>query len=157
MKIYVGFSHSKSPLGIGSHLIRLIEDTAYSHVYMRIGPFIVQSNHVGTHIIDKYTFMTKNVVVKEFILPTTSGRMKRIFDIIEPFLGKKYGIGQLFGILFSIIFGIHKNPFKTGYICSELIYLILKEIYDIEINKDKDLITPKDLYELLTQDPSWRQ
>jgi hypothetical protein len=65
VKIFVGFSRSKSKLAIGSLLIRLFEKTEYSHVYMRIGPFIVQSNHVGTHIIDKYTFEDKNDIIKE--------------------------------------------------------------------------------------------
>jgi hydrogenase maturation protein HypF len=65
-------------------------------------------------------------------------------------LGIKYSIKQAVGIFVAKVFRLKKNPFHNdGQVCSELIGHILKEVLGYKIERDMELITPKEIYELL--------
>lgn len=147
--IKVGFSKPKSKFAFIAKLIMFIEKTEYSHIYIEFGKLVIQANHLGVTITSKESFAETNETVKEVPLKLPLKRYTNFINIVAPYLGKKYGIFQLIGVVMTYIFGIKNNPFKSGYICSELIYLILKDIYGISIDKDENLITPIDVYNLL--------
>lgn len=145
----VGFSRPKSKFAVLSLAIRAIENTPYSHIFMKMGDLIIQSNHIGTTICHIDTFLEKHIIVESVPIDLHETRLWNALRIVSPYLGKSYGMLQLIGILLTKLLGIDKNPFKSGYICSELIYLILHDLYGIKLEKDPNLITPKDVYNLL--------
>jgi len=62
--------------------------------------------------------------------------------------GQEYGLMQNIGIFLSEVLGWKKNPWRSGKNCSELIAAIL-QVEGYEFDKSLDLITPKDIDEVL--------
>jgi hypothetical protein len=154
--IGIGFSRPKSKLAFVSHLIRWIENTEFSHVYMQVGNVIIHANHLGVNIIHDQLFFEKNESLIYEPLEMSRDQFEVFLRIVVPYLGKKYGFFQIFGVLISMLLKLPKNPINKGYLCSEFIALILQKMYNIELSKDINLITPKDVLYLLRNKP-WLQ
>jgi len=154
--IGVGFSKPKSKLAVVAHIIRFIEKTDFSHVYLQMGQVIVHANHLGVGVIYAPTFFEKNTSVIYEPLEMNRDQFEQIIQIILPYLGKKYGFFQMIGVFIALVCKLPKNPITKGYLCSEFIALILQKAYNIKIDKDINLITPKDILYLLRNKP-WLQ
>lgn len=65
---------------------------------------------------------------------------------VEEHEGKGYGIGQIFGLLITLIFPQKLNPFKNGaryFVCNELVLLALQKFKNLKLEhppEDYDLI-----------------
>lgn len=69
-------------------------------------------------------------------------------------LGFKYDKLQLLGIWWATAFGYKRNPFRLGnkaYICSELVVAETLQKLGYKIDKEINLVTPKDVERYLTQ------
>lgn len=149
MRVIIGFSKARSKLAIASVLIRLVEKTPYSHIFMQVDDVVVHANHVGVSVIYLPTFLEKNVIVSEYNMELAEDQINHVLDTVKPHLGKKYGTTQLIGCLLSLVLKLKKNPFTKGFICSEFIAMILLDLMWVDIKKDINLVTPKDIQEAL--------
>lgn len=164
MRLIIGFSKSRKFMPIASWLIRLYMWTPFSHIYVRIpfkemGKFpsdrIVHASEGLVQHMSATVFETKHETIEEFTLDISKDLWNHIKreDLHEP-AGENYSILQNIGIVLATlvgIFGINiKNPFKSGWNCSEFALEILKDISpEVYGHYDKDLITPKELYKIL--------
>lgn len=161
--IYIGFSRPRS-FPVMSWVIKTVERTSYSHVYMRIyidqldKSVVYHAANLNIHFIGFKQFDKKNETVHEFALKIDDKQKMQIISFCVDEAGKPYGFWQLIGIgvvKFVKIFGKKiKNPFASKdrtQVCSEAIGLILQRYFNIEIDKCLDLLTPKDLYKTLQQ------
>lgn len=161
-KLYVGFSRPKSGFVPFSQAIRAVLGTTYSHVYVKFKSdsfnrvLIYQASHLAVNFVGEDRFNDSAVTVAEFELDVSDETFKQTIQFAIDKAGVPYGMSQIFGILYVKALGLFgvkaKNPFPNGsgnYICSELVAQILKEIIGLKIEKDLDLIDPKEVYELL--------
>jgi hypothetical protein len=159
MKIYVGFSHNRNG-AIGSKLIRWYLDSQFSHVYLRTQLPLLSETTVlhatgdGLYPMSYSNFLKKNIPVVEYTIEISDEKFYQIINLAHMSFGQKYGFAQNLGIVIQKILtrlGIREddNILDDGVNCSEWIYEVLEEVYGQWTEKDKDLVTPKDIYEYL--------
>ena len=136
-KIHIGFSKpAKRIFPIYSWLIRLIEGTKFSHVYVRHGThygisIVYQASGTQVNFTNGLLFFNKNEVIKEFTFDATDEYFDKYMTFALKNVGKPYGVLQVFGIAIYSLLGLKKIPFASGqaaYVCSELVAEILFEI-----------------------------
>lgn len=162
-KVYIGFStpKNKNPF---PWLVRKIQGTEFSHVYLRLPTgrrlkqdLIYQASNTMVNFVGSKRFEDQNHIIKEIELDIESDTYYKLLQFCVNEAGKSYAFLQILGIgwvLFAGLFGAKvKNPFPQGgssYVCSELVAAILIEFFGFRIMQDLDLITPKEVYELLS-------
>lgn len=140
-------------------LIQLFERTRYSHVrfYLEISDnkkivFEASGSSVkflGPKAIEKVPVR----IIKEYAIHATP---EEIVYAFLPYAGIKYGFWQLVGIGIARIFGLKKNPFSNGkrsIICSELVGVIIKDVWKMTPYIDFDLLSPRDLEKFMDEYP----
>lgn len=158
--IVIGFSRPKK-FKIMSYIIRLLERTKFSHVYLKINidtldrELICQASGIQVNFVGDTLFKEQNETIEEFEIHNVEDVESEVLKNCVDLVGKPYGIKQLLGLLVVQIAGFFgkkiKNPFadKTKtYICSELVGQILTTHFEYNI-ADLDTLTPKDIYLLL--------
>lgn len=70
-----------------------------------------------------------------------------------PYLGSNYGYLQFIGYGIAKIFGLKRNPFGKGLICSEVVLLLLKNTKYAKEFKHLDLnnTAPEDVYKVIAK------
>lgn len=158
MYIYIGFS-TPSCEKIGSKLIKMWTGKKYSHVYLRFESNKVPSTvyHAANgmvHFITLENFLKKNKTIVEYKIEIDD--VKRIEFLINcmKLSGEKYGYIELIKIFTSDI--IHQLSGKNiqfnnsrGYICSELVGVMLTKLFNIKYKKPTYLLKPQDIEEAL--------
>lgn len=159
-KLTIGFSKAKGikPL---SWLIRCILREEFSHVYILVENSYTQLNEVyqaskgQVNTLLYSSFLNTNEVVREFHLTMEQDKKKSLIIWLKNQLGKDYSL------LYLVLVGLKclKIPFfkvkkdgESAYICSELAYRVLKSNAILDgkvINCNEDLISPKDMYQLM--------
>lgn len=152
MKIIIGFS-KPTTFKLGSWLIRWYQGTKYSHTYVKFKgktrDFIYESvGKSGTRFVGTKCWNSHAKVVKEFNVYVDDIHYYKLMDYCIDHEGVEYGFIQNIGIFIADLFKLKKNPFKTGYNCSEIVADILKS-QGYQIDKDSNLITPRDIYGIL--------
>jgi hypothetical protein len=170
--IKIGFSKSKKPLPIGSWIIRAYQRTSYSHVYVEIPTNKFPSNHILhasegiVHKMSKTQFHKKHEITEEYVIQipemilfnkhqnksTTLHQL--ILDEMHEISGADYGLMQNIGIVLVDLLRLFnikiKNPWTSGWNCSEFVGFVLKNIFPEAFkNKNLDIITPKDINNIL--------
>jgi len=152
--IIIGFSKSKKFLPIGSWLIRLFEQTPYSHVYLKFHSeslnrtLIYEAVGSGVRFIGSTAWEQHAQEVASFDVDIIQCNYITLLQYCIDNAGIEYGYMQNIGISLAKLLNLKTNPFQTGKNCSELVSEILKvEGFKPVINKD--LITPKDVYNML--------
>lgn len=153
--IYIGFSKPKKFMPIYSWIIRLVEGTPFSHVYVRSSTkygvgLIYQASGTSVNFQSEVYFYHKAEVINEFEFEVSD----QAFDAYMRFallrVGAPYGIMQAIGIGLSSLLGFDENPFGSGrskYVCSELVGEILYEIGRFKYDRVMfDRLTPKDIF-----------
>lgn len=153
--VTIGFSKPKNRFfPFISYLIRLYLKTTYSHVYLKFYSQSIDRNLVYEAVGNGIRFVGMSLwskyaeEVKEFHLSISDEDYKKVMQYCVDNAGLKYGPMQNLGILISGIFYLKQNPFKSGKVCSEVIAEILIN-QGFKIDKPLDLVTPKDIYEVL--------
>lgn len=158
-KLYIGFSKPRNKkFPIISWLIRLFENTPYSHVYIRWNSdylersIIYQASGSSVNFEEGRNFIKKNEILTEFELLVSEDIEKNIKQKAMDLCNISYGIKQISGLLLVKLFKLFnkniQNPFSDGsatYVCSELVADLLI-VTDFESDKSLDNITPKDIY-----------
>lgn len=155
-RIIIGFSRAKGfkPL---SWFIMLFEGTPFSHVYIKTynNYFeqydIFQASKGYVNHITEDSFLLHNHKVNEFVFPISTLGKKDLLMYLRNRLGRPYSLKSLF-ILFLSKLGMNLTRFSDGessYICSELAARTINYSNIIYLDRDLDLITPKELYKIL--------
>lgn len=154
-KVYIGFSKPRSKYAIGSYLIRFFLKTPFSHTYIRFmgqdRSFIYESvGRAGTRFISSSHWLDHAIVVSEFPIDLDDTHYRKLRNYCMDNAGIKYGFFQNIGVVLAKIFKLKKNWFKKGKNCSEAVAeALINQGFTIE--KTPDLITPKDIYNLLSK------
>lgn len=158
-KLVIGFSRPKGRFMILSDIIRYIQGTPYSHVFFKIENDNLR-NHLFYHakgsvvnFMGTTLFFKKNIPIKTFEFEIDEQAFYKFLDAAIDRVGVKYSPLQLVGFLVAKLFKLKKNPFgKKGYVCSELVAEVLKEVRNFTFDKDLNLVDLKDIYNLLSNE-----
>lgn len=110
----------------------------------------------GVNFYNKDLFLEKNQLVKTYKLSIPDESYNSIMKELIKNCGKKYAILQNIGIVFVNFLqnmGIMlNNPFTSGQNCSELVFLVLLEIYpNISDKYNRNTIRPDHIEEILNE------
>lgn len=161
--IYVGFSKSKKKLPIGSWVIRFYQRTPFSHVYIRLpivprfpSDKILHASEGLVQNMSKTQFDKKHRIVKEFPIEITESRYRHLIDKMHELSGADYSYMQNVGIFIVSMLryiGIKiRNPWRKDWNCSEYVAHVLWEDVPGFNQFDPNLVTPKDLYTILSNE-----
>ena len=162
-KIIVGFSRPAKWFVPFSWLIRLVDGTPYSHVYIRFYSdayerwLVYQASGTRVNFIEWSRFEGQEIILDEFVIPVSTETKTDVIRFAIDNVGAPYGVLEVFGLAwvrFMMVFGKRvRNPFKDGessFVCCELVSLILNE-YDSQWRKlDTEGIFPSDVYKNLS-------
>jgi len=162
-KITIGFSSHE--YNLLSWAIRTVENTPYSHVYIKVHSdsldrdIIYQASGLAVNFVGTKIFEEKAIIIKEFELDVSDETYLTVIRFAIDQAGKPYGLLDLLGFLYmkagrAMGFNTH-NPIRDGeqsYVCSELVATIIAEFIDKNVEKKEPLedITPRGLYEYLS-------
>lgn len=158
MKISVGFSkHNGSVL---SSLICCLQNTKYSHVYIRrnskYGEYVYQASGLQVNFTNIVTFLEHNTIIEEYEFEIPEEKHDKLLSFCIKYVGRPYGTKALIEIGIKILaerFNMNldfKGDGNKTFICSELGSLFCKEILEIDIEEDQNFITPKKLNEYVS-------
>lgn len=142
-------------MAFGSQIIRLFMNTPYSHVYLKFySPtldrvLIYEAVGSGVRFIGSIAWSQHAEEVASFPLQICNSSYLQLMQYCIDNAGRKYGFLQNIGVALSYVFKEKFNRFKEGKNCSEVIADIL-EMEGIKIDIEKNLITPKDVYNRLS-------
>lgn len=161
-KIIIGFSKSKKKFPVFSWAIKAILGTHFSHVYVKFYSnhhkrwLIYQASGTQVNFMAEEHFNNLNEMTDEFELEITPQSKFDMMCFCIDNAGAPYSIKDVIAIFLNEVCpnfcGFVKkllNDGKHGYVCSELVGYILQDYANISIDKDYDLLTPKDIYKLL--------
>ena len=153
--ITIGFSRPKGQLfPIGSWLIRLHQRTPYSHCYLRFyseslnRTLVYEAVGGGVRFVSKSLWDEKAEELESFTLQVKKCNATTLLQYCVDYAGYEYGMMQNIGLFLANVFGWKSNPWKSGKNCSEAIADLL-EMEGYEFGKSNDLVSPKDVYEVL--------
>ena len=163
--IYVGFSKPRSGFQPFAWAIRLWEGTEYSHVYIRMPStflatdVIYQASGMAVNMMSFERFNGHAEVIKEFAFFIDESTERSLLQSAMAHLGASYSIKQIAGMVLARVYqligwddGSKRNPLTDGraaYVCSELAAEVLTQYLGADIKQDLDLVTPKDIYEVV--------
>lgn len=163
--IQIVFTKSRKKFAIFSWLIRLFENTNYSHVAISMmdsdidAPIFFQSSHTMVNCMGEYIFKKENEIVSSFEFEVEEDLLIECKKFAVKRLGIPYGKLSTLGLAWvqlNKLFGrTITNPFnKTGetYVCSQFIAALLENTNIIDVY-DLDDITPSCLYPIIEQLP----
>jgi len=155
-EITIGFSTSKKKLAIASWAIMFYQNTKFSHTYLREtlrvfkDDLIIHASEGSVQRMSQYQFDKKHKVVEEYIITIENRETyQKMKDIMHKHSGARYSVLQNVGILYvdlmnSIFNKNVKNPWQKGWNCSELVAVVLNEMFPKYFDKyDPNTITPK--------------
>jgi len=156
--VTIGFSKARSKLSILSWIIRKVEGTEFSHVYMKlkngkIDDLYYHASGSRVNFMGSRIFNHKNITIEEVELDVSNKKYYSMLNFAIDKVGEPYSISQLFGILIVRLFALFNkninNPFgKRGYVCTELVGEILN-LDSKKINKELNSIGLKDIKKFL--------
>lgn len=153
MKIVI-IGASQSSL-IGSKLIQWWTGVPYSHVYARWylaqqdKHIVYHASHGMVHFKSLFNFVKVNKPVKEYALYLTDEQFRRFSGKCVDLAGEPYSVLQLLQIaIHDLTKGLIKFKNQPGYICSELMGELLKDL-GYTFNKPLHLIEPHDIMDAL--------
>lgn len=156
--VIVGFSRPKR-WNLLSWLIMKVQKANYSHVYIKFyspsldREIIYQASGLQVNFIGSKLFNEHHVTVHEFQFPVSDESHTNAMRFAVDKAGSPYSIKQLFSILLYLATGkVYFRDGRSAYVCSELIGQMLTEDLKIPVNKDLDLVVPRDIYEILLKE-----
>jgi hypothetical protein len=153
-KIYIGFSYPKE-FKVGAKAIAWWTGANYSHVYLRfesskIPSSVYHAAHGMVHFRSLDNFSKENYIIKEYEIELgEESRLKTLIRCMN-LAGEKYGTSELVKIFISdVAFAICGKllVFKdsNGYICSELVGELCRDVLEIVFKKPLFLLKPTDI------------
>lgn len=160
-KLTIGFSKARSKWAVISWLIRKVEGSAYSHVYVKFHSdslerdLVYQASKTMVNFMGTEVFNEEAETVETYTLDLSDEAYKHILQYAIDNAGKPYGVKALLGMGLVKLMGLFgkkiKNPFKDGssaYVCLELVGVILWIIGEIESIEDLESMGLKEFHDL---------
>lgn len=156
-KLVVGFSTSRK-FKLLTYLIRLVEKTKFSHVYIKWYSdyfkrwIIYQAEVGGVQFMSSEMFDQDNVTLSEFEYEMSDDQHQKVVQFAMDNCGRPYGYSSVLGFfLQSLGIKIPRLFDNTkSFICSELAATILKEEFE-QVDLDPNIVSPKILYSILNR------
>jgi len=160
-EIIIGFSRPNGWFEPFSWLIRLMDDSSFSHTYIKYYNnysarwIILQASGLEVNIIGETAFNIKENIIKEFAIPISDAQKLKTVQFGIDNLGVPYGLKHIIGIVivkFANLFGKRiANPFPEAgtMVCSELVAYALNEIILPTDTINFETATPTDVYNYL--------
>ena len=157
--VVIGFSTSRNKFAVGSFLIRSVEGTKFSHVYLKDGETIWQESLPAFNEMSDVEFLNQETVIDEYVVGVTDEQYSDIIDFCEYCLRLRVPYGKLQIVGMSIVRSVNqlfhchfKNPFANGprtMVCSEFVGEVLR-IIGVTISQDQlELEGPKFIQRLV--------
>jgi hypothetical protein len=153
MKVYIGFSTKQN--SALSATIRFLEETEYSHVYMRVeskyGEYVYQASGLQVNFMNIDVFKKMNKIVEEYEFDIPDEHRSELLKFFIKYAGYCYSMKALFQLAAILICGKvgikpkFKGDDNQTFICSELGALFCEVILGIDIPEDEDFVTPSKL------------
>jgi len=159
--ITIGFSKSKKNFAIGSMLIRAYQGfSSFSHCYIRMKVPVVPSDaiiHASEGKVLRMSgtqFDKKHEVVDEFKVLLTDAEHDKVRILMHEISGDDYSLCQNLGIFIvdlARLIGFNiKNPWTTGWNCSEFVMEIVKNKFPEQFSAyDQNTVTPIQVYKVM--------
>lgn len=160
--VAIGFSRPNK-FKILSWLIRKVEKTEYSHVYIKFTSdkykrnLIYQASGLQVNFVGETVFKDHCEIVKECIIQVSDETYTKMMTFAIDKAGYPYSLKQLFNIAIYMCTGKARilNSGRESYVCSELAGEMLKTILNVPISEDLDIVTPKDIDQALEEAGLW--
>lgn len=138
--IIIGFSTAKKKNSLIAGVIRAVERTPYSHVYIKFYSdsidrwLIYHASHTDIHFNNIETFESQNKILEEYELVANPEDRKAALQLCVDRVGVPYGSAQLIGMayvrLMKAWFSVEVSNFladgKKTQVCSEIAGRIIK-------------------------------
>lgn len=147
-KVSIGFSrHNGNFL---SWLIRSVEGSSFSHVYIRrnskYGEYVYQASGLQVNFMSLDTFLEKNTIVEEYEFDIPEVMHDEMISFCIKYAGKPYSIKALFQLTGMLLFGLKfKGDGDTSFVCSELGNVFCRKVLMLDMPDEQDFQTPKSL------------
>jgi len=164
MKLNIGFSKSRAKFPIMSWLIRLVESTEYSHVFVRWystgadADIVYEASGAQVHFKAGAIFDSKAETVEMYETEIDRETYKKLLHYCMTNAGVDYGMKQILGMGLVKLLGLKKNPLSDGrksQVCSELAGNLLESIDVADL--DLEVAGPKELNEFIRKSPAFRK
>lgn len=161
-KIVIGFSRPKTWKPFAWAIMKVL-NIPYDHVYIRFHSatlqrdIIYQASSTMVNFMGSKIFDDHNITVAEYEIPLSDESRLAMIQFAMDSAGTPYGVKEILGLLAVIVaswcgFSI-KNPFKDcgkTWICSELASYVIKEYANVQLPKDYEDMTPRDVYDFIS-------
>jgi uncharacterized protein YycO len=158
-QVFIGFSKPKNKIFPWfSWLIRIVEKTPYSHVFVRIPSnslgvdLIYQASGVAVNFVGTKHFNDAVCVIKEFPFEISEEGKTALLRWAVSEAGVPYGVKAILGILLVKCFNLKRNPFSDGqktWVCSELAGAVLRDFFGAEISDDAlEILGPSGIFDI---------
>lgn len=161
-KLKIGFSRNRHDR-IFSVILQKYMNRDYSHVFVeyetedKLGDNAIYHSSLssGVGFMSRSVFEEDNIVTHMYEIELSEELYIKVRKELFSVCGKKYGLLQNIGI--AIVdsfryFGIKvNNPFINGQNCSELLYRHFINVVYPEYKYDPDIISPKDIEDIMKQ------
>lgn len=152
-KISIGFSkHNGSIL---SSIICYLQNTKYSHVYIRrnskYGEYVYQASGLQVNFTNIDIFLEHNTIIEEYEFEIPEDKHDKLLSFCIKYAGRPYGAKALMEMGIKLIINKFSLDLKFNgdknqtFVCSELGALFCEQILEIDISENQDFITPKQL------------
>lgn len=164
-EIIIGFSRPRdNRIPIFSWLIRLIEGTEYSHVYIKwysgfVDRYIIyQASGSMVHFIGHTLFKKHAQPVEEYAIDIKQSTKKEFIQWCLDHAGIHYGVKHIIGMAWVRFVGLFgkkiRNPLSgKEQVCSKIVGEALRDVLDIKIKKDLETAGPKAINEIVRKIP----
>ena len=141
MNVFVLKCKRKGKLNILSWLIRLFQQTEYSHFALRVGDLVIDSTLKGVRFNASWEYKSRYTITEEEMLPRET-TLTEFINWSLPHLNKSYGVLQIIGLALITIKLIKNNPFGANekrLTCNELLLIHIKDFYNVTYSDGDDL------------------
>ena len=157
IEIQIGYSAPRKWFVPISWLIKLVEGTKHSHVFIRMRhssgvEFIYEASGTSVKFKNAEIFDADNETLCTYRIPITAAERKKAVSYFLSNAGKEYGFKQLVGLALMRVFRLKKNPCSDGHassVCVEEVVRFLKQALDVDTDLNPDSAGLQELDELL--------
>jgi len=132
----------------------------FSHTYIKLtndnlkNDLYYHASGLAVNFMTEAMFNNKNEIIEEYSFDISPKAYYKTLDFAISKVGSRYSTSQLVGlglVKLAALFGKKiNNPFgKKGYVCTELVGELLKEIYGKKITKQLNSLSLKDINQLI--------
>jgi|DEB0MinimDraft_6_1074348.scaffolds.fasta_scaffold113056_2 hypothetical protein len=157
MKVIVEFTNPVKFSWV-NWLVRKVEGTDYGHVRLRVvmedHSYVYEANDTNVRLLGQMKMKMNPVEVLHSYTLSLSEEQEKEFPVLLEFAGLEYGYKQLIGILLQRKWKLKWNPLNRGrehQICSEFVAIFLMNVMGYYIDKDIDILSPKDIKRFLDE------